>query len=196
MVGEDALKALQPVLEALDRLAIPYYIAGSLASSAYGVPRSTMDVDLVVDIRTEHAPLLASLLARGYYVDENMIADAVTHSSSFNVIHLDTMFKVDLYVLTDTRFAQTQFSRRRKEAIRASPDLAAFLCSPEDAVLSKMDWFRKGGGVSERQWNDLVGVLKVQGKKLDVAYLGKWAAELGVSDLLDKAMAEAADYMQ
>lgn len=149
-----------------------------------------MDCNLVADIQLEHASKITSVLSKDYYVDEQMIVHAIRNSTSFNIIHLQTMFKVDVFVLKKTALAQSAFSRRREETIRLAPELRVCLCSPEDLVLNKLLWFRSGGEVSERQWKDVVGVLKVQGKKLDQEYMMKWAGELGVSDLLSKALGQ------
>ena len=190
MIEDDALKALGPLLDAFAALGIRSYVGGSLASSAHGVPRSTLDIDLVADIRKEHASKLAGMLAGAYYVEPEMILDAVSRTSSFNVIHLETMFKVDVFVLKNTRYAKRQFARREKMVFRADPEFTADLCSPEDVILSKLDWYKQGWEVSERQWSDLIGVMKVKGDTLDLEYLHKWADELGLLGLLTRALQE------
>ena len=182
--------ALLPVVEALTALAVPYYVGGSIASSVTGVARATLDADLVAALQSEHAEPLAALLLPHYYVDAEMIQSAVRRSSSFNVIHLATMFKVDVFVPQDTPFARENM--RRRIAIKV-PEIGRtlYVCAPEDIVLHKLLWYAAGSGVSDRQWYDLQGVLRLQSHGLDLAYLQRWAAALGVGELLHRALDEA-----
>lgn len=179
------------VIDALDALGVPYLIGGSLASAVHGVLRATMDTDLVADLRLEHAERLARALGRTFYVDAESIRDAVLHQSSFNVIHLETMFKVDVFVLKKQPFHRAQMERRVAQVIATDPERTAFVATPEDTILAKLNWYRMGGGVSDRQWRDVLGVMKVQADRLDLAYLRQWAAQLNVLDLLERALTEA-----
>ncbi len=125
-----------------------------------------------------------------YYIDEDMVRDAVRRRSSFSVIHLDTMLKVDVFILKSRAFDQEEL-RRVQQQVLVEGSRTFYMASPEDSVLNKLEWYRMGGEVSDRQWNDILGVLKVQGTALDINYLQRWAAALDVSDLLERALVDA-----
>lgn len=186
----EPLAATFLVIEALEALDVPYLIGGSLASAIHGVARATVDTDLVADLRSEHAERLAQALSGAFYVDAEALRDAIRRHSGFNVIHLETMFKVDVFVLKERPFDHAQFQRRRAEIISTDPERTAYVATAEDTVLAKLEWYRQGGEVSERQWRDVLGVLQVQAERLDVVYLRRWAASLGVTDLLERALRE------
>jgi len=179
------------VIEALEALDVPYLIGGSLASAVHGMARSTADADLVADLRPEHAEPLAQALSEAFYADVEAIGDAIRQRSSFNVIHLETMFKVDVFVHRQRPFDQAQFERRAAQVVASDPERTADVASAEDTVLTKLEWYRMGGGVSDRQWRDVLGVLEVQGERLDLTYLRRWAPALGVADLLEQALVQA-----
>jgi hypothetical protein len=183
-------ETLLPVVEALVALEVPYYVGGSIASSVTGVARATLDADLVAALRSEHAEPLAALLLPHYYVDVEMMQNAFRRSSSFHVIHLATMFKIDIFVPQDTSFARENM--RRRVALDV-PEIGRtlYVCAPEDTVLHKLLWYAAGSGVSDRQWYDLQGVLRLQAYALDLAYLRHWAMALGVGTLLQWALDEA-----
>ena len=179
------------VIDALNALEIPYFIGGSLASSVHGVIRTTMDVDLVADLDLEHAEPLVQMLGQAFYLDAGAIREAIRDRSSFNLIHLETMFKVDLFVLTQRPYDQAQLERRLLQTLTSDPEQVAYVASAEDTVLAKLEWYRMGGEVSDRQWNDVLNIIKVQGEELDGGYLRHWAAQLGVADLLDRVQDQA-----
>ena len=184
----EILEALAPVAEALEALGVAYYVGGSVASSAHGVPRASLDVDLLAELGPEHVAPLCRRLQDAYYLDPGRIRDAVARRRSFNLIHLETMFKVDVFVSTGRAFDREALSRVSAEVLGEGERARAFaLASPEDTILVKLEWFRLGGEVSERQWTDVLGMLKVLGTSLDSAYLGRWAPVLGVADLLERA---------
>jgi hypothetical protein len=186
----DILAATTPVVEALEQLEVPYHIGGSVASSLNGIPRLTIDVDLVTNLKLEHVRPLVRLLEAEYYIDEDAVRDAVKRRSSFNVIHLESILKIDVFVAKSRVFDQEEFRRVRLKTLEGS-DRPFYVASPEGTVLNKLEWYRMGGEVSDRQWNDILGVLKVQGTNLDMAYLQRWAAALKVSDLLERALVDA-----
>ena len=188
----DLLSALRPVIDAFDELGVPYYIGGSVASSAHGLPRATIDVDLVADLALRHVADLVQRLENDYYIDDAMITDAIARQASFNLIHLGTMFKIDVFVCKDTDYDRAAFARREEMDLDEAPGARPYsVGAPEDIVLHKLHWYRLGEEVAERQWRDAIGVLKVQGRDLDWGYLEKWAGSLGVSDLLERARREA-----
>lgn len=187
----EPLEVILQVIDVLDDLDVPYWIGGSLAVAVHGVARSTLDADLVADLKVKHVEPFAGALEDIFYLDIEMIKDAIMRRSSFNIIHRVTMFKVDVFVLKDRDFDQSQLLRREKQIVTMEPDRMAHVCTPEDLVLVKLERYRMGGEVSDRQWLDILGVLKAQSGKLDREYLREWAVELGVSDLLDRAFVEA-----
>ena len=164
-----------------------------MASSIFGAARSTLDADVVADIRPEQAKPLVDQLQADYYIDEQMIRDAIRHRASFNLIHLGTMLKVDVFIQKVRPYDQEAARRVREETIEDTPGARTFyVASPEDMVLAKFEWYRLGGEVSEQQWKDVQGVLKTQGAALDLAYMRQWAPSLGVADLLERALTDAA----
>lgn len=176
------------VIDLLDQLNIPYVVGGSLASTQHGKARSTFDSDLVVRLNESHVPALIAQLQTAFYADEQMALNAVRRKSSFNLIHLETMFKVDMFVAKDDRFDRAQIERRVGRIVAKNSDRVIFVLSPEDIILAKLKWYRMGGEQSERQWHDVVGVVKVQGERLDLDYLHQMAAEVQVEDLLKQLL--------
>ena len=179
------------VTQTLERLGISYAVGGSLASSLHGVMRSTLDVDIVADMRLEHIQPLVAALSKDFYADDEMMRDAIEHKSSFNLIHYETAFKVDIFIRKPRAFDQMQLERRKTSVIATDPEQSVYVTSPEDVILSKLEWYRMGGEVSDRQWRDILGVLKTRAGELDLDYLRKWAKDLRVSDLLERALTES-----
>jgi len=197
MTEPEIVAAMRPVLDAFKNLRVSCYVGGSVASSIYGVARTTLDVDVVADLKLEHARALREILESAYYLDESAIRDAIQHRGSFNLIHLASMLKVDVFVLKAGSYHQQALQRRRSGLMGVeSSQLECEVASPEDVILAKLSWFRAGEGVSERQWSDVLGVLKVQQGRLDFSYLRHWAAELELSELLKRAAQESGFSMQ
>jgi hypothetical protein len=187
----DIIEVTLKVVKVFEKLDIAYQIGGSLASSAFGIARSTLDVDIVADIKSDQASNIYENLKGEFYVDSEMILHAIQKQSSFNLIHLETLFKVDVFPLKKHPFEQQAFQRRLQKAISEDTSQLLFFSTPEDIILHKLTWYKAGEGISDRQWNDALGVLKVQGVQLDMDYLKHWAKELSVSELLKKAIHES-----
>jgi hypothetical protein len=171
-------------------LHVPYLIGGSLASVLYGMVRTTQDADIVAEMRQEHIRPFVSTLQDEFYIDEEMIASSIHRNTSFNIIHRETFFKVDVFIPSPRPFLQSQLARAQKQTFTFEAEVSAKFATPEDTILSKLEWFRLGGETSERQWRDILGVIKTRANKLDLAYLRKWAEEIQVSDLLERALQE------
>lgn len=191
IVDADSIKLALRMAEILESLAITYLIGGSVASSILGEPRATLDVDMVADLQLSHVPSLVEVMTGEFYIDEIIVREAIERKSSFNVIHLDTMQKVDIFVLSEQPLAQAEMQRRQQLVITQNPDRLAWLASAEDIILQKLIWYRMGNKVSDRQWRDVLGVLKVQGEQLDFGYLEQWAKTLQLEDLIAAALREA-----
>ena len=179
------------VTDFFEKLDIPYLIGGSLASTLYGMIRTTQDSDIVAELRLEHLQPFVSALEEEFYIDSEMVTDSIQRKSSFNILHRETMFKVDIFVPSPRPFLASELSRAQRHTFTFAEEKSAKFCSPEDTILTKLEWYRMGGQVSDRQWRDVLGVLKVQGYRLDHDYLRRMAAELNVTDLLERALGEA-----
>ena len=187
----ELLGAVSLVVRVFEAIRVDYFVGGSVASSIFGEPRQTLDADLVARILPPHAELLVERLGAAFYADLSAIETAIQSQGSFNLIHLESMTKVDVFVHWRNAFARSQFKRRQKKSVGDSSPLELFFATAEDTILAKLDWYRLGGCVSDRQWRDILGVLKIQASHLDKNYLQEWASNLGVGDLLDRALIDA-----
>ena len=176
----------------LEKLQVRYLIGGSLASTLHGLVRTTQDSDIVAEMRPEHVVDFVRELEDEFYIDVEMIAEAVAHRSSFNIIHRESFFKVDVFIPKQRPFVEQQLSRAQRQILSIDPPAEAWVATPEDTLLAKLEWYRLGGEVSERQWRDVLGILEVQAGNLEFDYLHQWANKLNVSDLLERAMKQSA----
>lgn len=191
MADTEVLAVAVQVTRVLDDLGIPYVIGGSLASIAHGMVRTTLDVDIIAAIRAKHvAEFYEALHDQFYLPDLTDLYQAITQRASFNLIHLATMFKIDIFIPAERGFDQQQLDRRISEPSTKESGERIWILTPEDVILAKLEWYRMGGESSERQWRDVLGVLQAQKFYLDVPYLREWAQTLQVSDLLERALAE------
>lgn len=185
--------AVAGVSAALDALAVPWFLTGSIASSLHGIPRSTNDIDIVVMLPPHLAGEFVRLLGDDYYADEMMIRTAFLRRQACNVIWLETMMKIDL-MPPRFDFDGDAMVRRQRSSLSdgSGTDLAVSVATPEDAILAKLVWHREGGAVSERQLSDIRGILGAQAGRLDRAYLDGWAKRLGLESQLLALIASSA----
>jgi hypothetical protein len=183
------------VATVFEQLGIRYCIGGSIASGIYGEYRATNDADLIADVLPAHIDSLVSALQGEFYIDADMMRGALRARGTFNLIHLATAYKVDVYVPKSRPFDRAQIERSQLQPIPLANGTAweAPVASAEDTVLAKLDWYRQGGEVSDRQWRDMLYVLRLQAGRLDMPYLRQGAVSLAVADLLERAL-DAAGY--
>lgn len=176
------------LFETLDRLGIQYAVGGSFASSFHGIARATQDLDLVVEVTEDGVPALYRAVSPHFYADERAMIEAIRRGMSFNLIHLGSGFKFDLFVAERHPLGRDQLIHRSKvsTALLGGDPVDVNIISAEDIILAKLLWYRMGGDASERQWNDLLSLVEVQKDKADYEYLNAQAARLGVADLLER----------
>lgn len=188
---DDTLRVALAAAAVLDELGVRWFLGGSLASSVHGIPRATFDADILADLRPHHVRPLIAKLGSDWYADETAIRDAVSNRASFNLIHFATAMKVDVFLPKVRRFDDGEFGRSQRMPVAEGSSVEAPVCCAEDIAVAKLEWFRLGGEVSEKQWNDVLGVLRLNRGKLDLKLLQASAEEVGVSDLLRKALQAA-----
>ena len=176
---------LRHLIRILERLDIPYMVVGSMASAAYGEPRMTQDIDVVVDLNRQHVrPLCDAFSSEDYYVSEQAAMDAARGRGQFNIIHPASGNKIDLMAVPAGAWGRSEMSRRQRTLIL--PDLEGYCARPEDVVLGKMEYFREGG--SEKHLRDIAGILRVSGDAVDREYVVRWAGQMGLSDVWDDVL--------
>ena len=186
-------EALKRLLAALDLLEIPYMVAGSTASSLYGISRPTMDIDLVADLRPDQIDDFAKQLGSEFYADPETMREAISRGRAFNLIHFGSTYKFDIFPLQADEYSRTQFARRQfAETVSFGAPIECAFATAEDTILAKLRWYRAGREASERQWQDLLGIVRTSGPRLDRDYLNTWAPRLGIADLLAALLSQAA----
>ncbi|HEV7746526.1 MAG TPA: DUF6036 family nucleotidyltransferase [Pyrinomonadaceae bacterium] len=188
---ENPFKVLSLVANVLEHQRITYVLVGSFASSIHGMYRSTADIDIVADIKPEQVVPLLNALQGSFYVDEHAVREAIDRRQSFNAIHFDSVFKIDIFIPKSDEFSRKQIERR--ELRKLAPDLEQmiYVATAEDTILAKLRWYDSGGQVSTNQWTDVVGIIGASATTLELDYLNQWADKLGLSELLHKAFLEA-----
>jgi hypothetical protein len=186
----DAIGVALLVAAAIEGAGGTYFVGGSVASSLHGDPRSTNDIDFIVSLPVGHVAAFRQGLGPDFELDEEMLAVALARSTTANGFYLPVLTKIDLFGVGHEPFDVIEFGRRRSVVVRTSGETLV-IKSPEDSVLRKLLWYRQGGGVSDRQWRDVVSILRVSQADLDDAYLLEWAGRLHCEDLLARARADA-----
>ncbi|GAA5531436.1 hypothetical protein [Herpetosiphon gulosus] len=190
-------EAIQPVVALFERLGVVYHLGGSLASSLHGMPRATLDVDLVAQLEPAHIPVLVAELSPLFYCSETEMQDALAHDTmfpSFNLIHLTMGVKIDVFVPQPSPYLHSRLSRSVAIALdEQTPATVVRVAAVEDMILTKLLWYEAGNRTSDRQWGDIVGMLAIQQTTMDWEYLTMWAASLGVTELLRLATDQAFD---
>jgi hypothetical protein len=180
----DLFELLQKIIRVFENLSIPYLVTGSVASMAYGEPRLTNDIDIVADIRLSHIPgLLAAFPQEDYYIDEEMIRDAIYRIGQFNIIHPASGLKIDVIIKQDIPFDQSRFERIRKIY---PGDYSADFASPEDVIIKKLEYYKLGG--SEKHLRDIAGIFKISGEIIDKEYIFHWATKLDLKEILNMVL--------
>ena len=174
----EQLEVLKLVAERLEQASIAYMISGSIALSYYAEPRLTRDIDIIVELRSDDAERLADLFATDFYIDTEAVRDAIARHGMFNVIHYESIMKVDFIVRKDTPYRQQEFLRRCAIDVEG---MRLWIVTAEDLVLSKLVWAAESR--SEMQLQDVRNLMTAV-TTLDWTYLEHWAAELNVVELL------------
>ena len=188
---ENPFKVLSLVASVLEQQRIVYVLVGSFASSMHGMYRSTADIDIVADIKSEQVIPLLNALQGSFYVDERAVREAIDRRQSFNAIHFDSVFKIDIFIPKSDEFSRKQIERREHRKLAPELEQMIYVATAEDTILAKLRWYDAGGRVSNNQWTDVVGIIGTSATTLDLDYLHQWAGKLGLTDLLDKAFVQA-----
>ena len=185
---DDLIVALRPVVDALRKLGVRHYVGGSVASSFHGASRSTMDVDLVCELTVADVVEFTEFIGTSFYASEAAIRDAIRRQSCFNLIHLPTSFKVDLFISRGRPFDLDAMERATTQQLGEAVSVEVPVAAIEDSIISKLEWFRLSNETSERQWNDVTRLVDLAGDTLDSEYLIQAATSVGVADLLARLM--------
>jgi hypothetical protein len=188
---ENPFTVLSLVASLLEQQGINYVLVGSLASSMHGMYRSTADIDIVADVQAKQVIPLLTALQENFYVDEHAVREAIDRRQSFNAIHFDSVFKVDIFIPKSDEFSRKQLERRELRKLAPDIEQMVYVATAEDTILAKLRWYNAGGRVSNTQWTDVVGIIGGSSSMLDLDYLREWSETLGVTELLEQAFQEA-----
>ncbi|MDD5132808.1 MAG: hypothetical protein PHH44_09140 [bacterium] len=184
------LELLQKVVAVFEQLKIPYLVTGSVAAMAYGEPRFTNDIDIVAAIREAHVPVLIDSFPKNeFYIDPDMIKEAIRKKHQFNIIHPASGLKVDVIIRHDTPFDKSRFQRVRR--LKPAESFQANFAAPEDVIIKKMEYYKAGG--SEKHLRDITAILKITGENIDREYISQWADSLGLTKIWVAVKKRAAD---
>jgi hypothetical protein len=176
---------------ALEIAQVPFAIGGSWASTTHGEPRQTNDIDLVAALNPHTLNVFLDSLGLDYYCDRETAQEALRLARPFNVIHRQLAFKFDLFPIHDEH-GSAELERTQYVVVAALDDEPVPIVSAEDIIIAKLGWYRDGGEVSQQQWRDIVGVLRMEAGRIDDAYLDAWTRRLGLNDLCRRARQAAA----
>ena len=185
---DDLVDALSPVVAAFRALGVRHFVGGSVASSFHGATRTTMDVDVVCELTEEQIPSFVELFDHSFYISEPTVRDAVRRKSCFNLIHMPTSFKVDVFVSRGRPFDTESIQRATAERLGESRTVDVPIASAEDVIISKLEWYRLTDETSERQWDDVSRLVRLLGDAADIDYLNRAARSVGVADLLARLL--------
>jgi len=184
----DMIAALLPVARAFAELDIQYFVGGSVASSFHGATRSTMDVDIIARLEASSVGPFLEKLGQEYYASESAIREAIQQKSCFNLIHFPTAFKIDVFIFKGRKFDHDSLKRAIHGGLDSESGIEFPIASPEDIIISKLEWYQLGNESSERQWQDVVRVMMLLGDTADIVYLKSSAISVKVVGLLQRLL--------
>ncbi|MGA7614566.1 MAG: hypothetical protein WBX15_05230 [Thermoanaerobaculia bacterium] len=187
--ADDATAVAVRVARSLERAGIEYAVGGSVAASAHGEPRATRDLDFAIRLTPQLIPAFLNALGPDFSADEASFRQAIRTGRAVNVFYLPFFTKIDFFVRGDADYDRAEFSRRIQ--IEIAPGEQIFASSAEDNLLWKLRWYRMGNEVSEQQWRDVLGLIRVSGARMDEEYLRRWAIRHGIGDLLERALRQS-----
>lgn len=183
-------EVLLSVIKTLNRLDLPYFLTGAYAVSIHGEPRATHDIDLQIHLSAQNIETVYNNFKDEFYISKEGIQDALKHKTMFNLIHQESQTKIDFWIPLDNEYDRERFRRRRKIMIAG---VKTFVLSPEDTILTKLDWYKKSK--VEKHLGDALGILKVQGRELDLSYIETWAVDLSVKTTWTALKKNAGKYL-
>lgn len=192
-MDHDVLDVAVLASELFESLGIPHAIGGSIASTYYAEWRLTNDVDVAVALRADQVDRLVERAASHFLVEKSFVLEAVLAKGLFTMVERSQYVKLDVYVRERAGFFASQLARARLAPLRRNPPGSAWIVSHEDIVLQKLLWYEQGGRVSEQQWRDVLGVLRVWRGRLALEYLDEWSRSLGLVELLAEAQRQVAE---